>query len=129
MPNTNFIKVKPMHGELLIYQKQNQLGYTLTTQELIFQNPHASYQILLSDILGIVPFRLQRDPAMLELLTETGARPSFPKQYYRISARRVVVINRRGHYERGTTDILIPLNDRFIQHIEAHADFASIPIS
>ncbi|SFS45153.1 hypothetical protein [Marininema halotolerans] len=127
MPNTPFIKVKPMHGELLVYQRQDQLRYTLTTQELIFQKPHASYQILLTDIIGMIPFELERDAKSLDFLSEVGIRPAFSKQYYRISANRVKVINRSGHFERGTTDILLPLNDRFIRHLSAHTDFTTLP--
>ncbi|MFC4077066.1 hypothetical protein [Salinithrix halophila] len=127
MPYSHFIPIKKIEGELLVSQKRNRLGFTLTTKELIFQKPHVSYQIFLSDTLGIVPFKLKKDPALLHIAADSGTLPRFSSQYYRISASRVFVVNRSGSYERGATDLLAPLNDRFIQHIQRHADFTAIP--
>ncbi|OYD09052.1 hypothetical protein [Paludifilum halophilum] len=127
MPDSDFIQVKQMHGELLVSQKRQQLGCTLTTKELIFQKPHASYQIFLSDILGIIPFQLKKPAPAPEVLGESGVSPHFSTQYHRISALRMFVINRSGGFEKGVTDILVPLNERFIQHIQRCTDFIPIP--
>jgi hypothetical protein len=124
MPYSDFIPVKDMEGELIVSQKRGQLGCTLTTKELIFQKPHISYRILLEDTLGIVPFQLKKPPTHLFGETETYVR--FHRQYYRISASKVHVIKRNGRFEKGSTDIMVPLNDRFIQFIEQYADFASV---
>src|SRR5699024_8524606 len=99
MPESDFIQVKGMEGELLLYQKRNRLGCTLTTRELIFQKPHASYQIMLSDTMGIVPFQPERVQGV-QILDQTEVRPLFTNQYYRISAHRIYLINRNGRFER-----------------------------
>ncbi|PTM60005.1 hypothetical protein [Desmospora activa] len=126
MPFSDFIQVKSMEGELIISQKRNQLGCTLTTKELIFQKPHTSYQIMLSDTLGLIPFRLKRPTPLWEIVGDSAVRPRFPQHYYRISAHRIRVINRNGSYERGPTDLLVPLNDRFIQQLQQLDTFAAI---
>lgn len=126
MPFTDFIQVKSMEGELLISQKRNQLGCTLTTKELIFQKPHTSYQIMLSNILGLIPFQLKRPTPNWEIIGDSAVLPRFTQHYYRISANRVRVINRNGSYERGPTDLLVPLNDRFIQQLQRLDAFAAI---
>ncbi|MDA8352434.1 MAG: hypothetical protein M0Z65_04445 [Firmicutes bacterium] len=126
MPESDFIQVKRMEGELLLYQKRNRLGCTLTTRELIFQKPHASYQIMLSDTMGIVPFQPERVQGV-QILDQTEVRPLFTNQYYRISAHRIYLINRNGRFEREATDLLVPLTDRFIEHVKRHTDLVSIP--
>ncbi|MDR6227400.1 hypothetical protein [Desmospora profundinema] len=126
---SDFIQVKSMQGELLISQKQNQLGCTLTTKELIFQKPHASYQIMLTDTLGLIPFTLKKPASHWESLGDSTHRPRFTQHYYRISASRVRIINRNGSHERGPTDLLVPLNDRFIRHIQKLTDFTAISTS
>ncbi|GGE20212.1 hypothetical protein GCM10011571_22700 [Marinithermofilum abyssi] len=126
MPYSDFIPVKDMEGELIVSQKRGQLGCTLTTKELIFQKPHISYRILLKDTLGIVPFQLKKPPTLGDLFEETEMYVRFHRQYYRISVSKVHIINRNGRFEKGSTDIMVPLNDRFIQFIEQYADFASV---
>jgi hypothetical protein len=126
---SDFIEVKSMQGELLVSQKQNQLGCTLTTKELIFQKPHATYQILLTDTLGLIPFTLKKPTTRWEALGDFLHPPRFSQQYYRISASRVRIINRSGSHERGPTDLLVPLNDRFIRHMQQLSDFAVISTS
>ncbi|EGK11638.1 hypothetical protein ACFQ49_10890 [Kroppenstedtia eburnea] len=128
MPYSDFIRVKRMEGELLLSQKRNRLGCTLTTRELIFQKPHTSYQVMLSDTLGILPFQLNPTGSM-QRWDETGITSPFTQNYYRISASRIFIINRNGRFEREATDLLIPLSDRFIHHLQQHTDLVSIPTS
>lgn len=127
MPYSDFIRVNRIEGELLLSQKRHRLGCTLTTRELIFQKPHTSYQVMLSETLGILPFQLNQTGSTLPW-DETGVTP-FTHRFYRISASRIFIINRNGRFERGATDLLIPLSDRFIRHIQQYTDLVSIPIS
>ncbi|PTX53677.1 hypothetical protein C8P63_12840 [Melghirimyces profundicolus] len=126
MPYSNFIQVKRMEGELLLSQKRNRLGCTLTTRELIFQKPHASYQIMLSDTLGILPYKVNRKQETVKNLADTEVYPLFTNQYYRITASRLYVINRNGRFERDSTDLLVPLTDRFIRYIARYTDLVSV---
>ncbi|GGA54864.1 hypothetical protein GCM10007416_30090 [Kroppenstedtia guangzhouensis] len=130
MPYSDFIQVNKMEGELLLSQKRQRLGCTLTTRELIFQKPHTSYQVMLSDTLGIIPFQLNRPGATMQVLGDDIQMTSlFNHRHYRISVSRMFIINRNGRFERGATDLLIPLSDRFIRHIQQHTDLISIPVS
>lgn len=127
MPNSNFIQIKQLEGDLLVSLRQHQLGCTLTTKEIILQKPHVTYHIFLADILGIIPSSTKRQPLHLEWFQEMGIHPSFRNPCYRITVKKLCLINRSGRYDKYGTDLLIPLPDRFIQHIRDKTDLISIP--
>lgn len=128
MPYSDFIQVKGMEGELLLSQKRNRFGCTLTTKELIFQKPHVTYKVMLSDTLGIIPYQVNLPVPKPDWVGDIQVTPLLTNPYYRISASRIFVINRQGQFQRGATDLLIPLSDRFLRHIQQHTDLVYVPI-
>lgn len=122
---TNFIPVKRMIGHLIISQKRNHWASTLTTKELIFQKPHLSYHILLNDVIGIIPCEMIGIRPHLDhgLFIST---PKNPSNYYKISINKLFVINRNGVFTNGATDLIVPLNKRFLQHIEKHTNLTML---
>jgi hypothetical protein len=125
LPYTNFIPVKRMIGHLIISQKRNHWASTLTTKELIFQKPHLSYHILLNDVIGIIPCEMkglhpQPDHDLLITLKN-------PSRYYKISVHKLFVINRNGVFTNGATDLIVPLNHRFLKHVEKYTNLTMLP--
>lgn len=127
MPYSDFIQVRGMEGELLLSQKRNRFGCMLTTKELIFQKPHVTYKVMLSDTLGIVPYHV--NPPVPKPDWMSGIQVNLTTSFYRISASRIFVINRQGRFQRGATDLLVPLSERFLRQIQQHTDLTFIPTS
>lgn len=123
MYNHHFINVKSMAGELIFSQKRQQLACTLTTKEVIFQQPHATYHILLEDIIGIAPFQLKKARNHIGVIGETQLITQFPQEYYKLSANKAVVIKPSGVYERHQAHVIVPLNRRFIDQLIKHGRF------
>lgn len=121
MPYTNFIPVKRMIGHLIISQKRNHWASTLTTKELIFQKPHLSYHILLTDVIGIIPCDMKGIHPHLAHDFSLST-PKNPANYYKISINKLFVINRNGIFTNGATDLIVPLNKRFLQYIQKHTN-------
>lgn len=127
MYDSGFIKVKSMEGELLFSQKRKRLGCTLTTKELIFQQPHATYHMLLEDVIGMIPFQLDNPRNHIGSIGETEVVTHFPKDYYKIAVRKIYVIKRHGMHERNDTHLIIPLNKRFIDKLAEYGNFTMLP--
>ncbi|SEM68947.1 hypothetical protein [Lihuaxuella thermophila] len=127
MSYSNFIPVKRLAGDLLISQKRNNMRYTLTTKEFVFQKPHLSYHILLEDVIGLIPYPVK--PANLPNIFagEAWLHAKISANYYKISVREMHVISRQGIYTRGAADLIIPLHERFIQFVKKHTDFVVVP--
>lgn len=128
MDSSQFIRVKSLEGELLFSQRRRQLGCTITTKELIIQQPHTTYHMLLKDIIGLVPFQLNNPRRRIGMVGETELITHFQKDYYKISVRNLYVINRHGVHERSNTDLIVPLNERFIQKFAEYSDFLPLPV-
>ncbi|MEW9033804.1 MAG: hypothetical protein AB2404_13965 [Planifilum fimeticola] len=126
MAYSDFIQVKRLRGELLLSQKRNRWGCTLTTKELIFQKPHISYHLLLDDIIGIVPFRPKRRTRG-EGWNDQWENPDLSSSTYKITASRLTIIRRNGAVRRGQTDLILPLNQRFLRYFQKHTDFTALP--
>jgi hypothetical protein len=126
--HSDFINIKKMEGELLLSQKRHDFGCTITTKELIFQKPHTSYHVLLENIIGMVPFRLTAYRQVSERAGDTIVDADFATQYYKITVKQLHVINRNGKYERGATDLIVPLNERLLGFIKHYAGFTTLPV-
>jgi hypothetical protein len=123
-----FIPVKQLAGHLLISQKQNNWGVTLTTKELVFQKPHLSYHIFLDDVLGILPYSFPASHRPLQMREEAWLEPTYAKKYYKLSVTKLNIINRQGLLTGGPTDLILPLNERFLEYVEKYAGFAHIEV-
>jgi len=119
MIHSDFIPVKRLAGHLLISQKKNNWGTTLTTKELVFQKPHLSYHILLDDVIGIVPIDKDIFPLTKEVEQPTT---SFARQYYKLTLSGLTIIRRQGILSKGPTDLIIPLNQRILSFLRKHTD-------
>lgn len=128
MDSSQFIRVKSLEGELLFSQKRKQLGFTITTKELIIQQPHTTYHMLLKDIIGLVPFQLNHLRRHIGTVGEIELMTDFQKDYYKMTVRNLHIINRQGVHERSNTDLIVPLNDRFIQKFAEYSDFSTLPV-
>ncbi|MBA4543639.1 MULTISPECIES: hypothetical protein [Thermoactinomyces] len=127
MFHSDFIPIKGLAGHLLFSQTKKNWKATLTTREMVFQKPHLSYYILLSDIIGLMPYSL---PQMNQM-----HKPEWPieierhgKQYYKLSVARLNIINRHGVHSIGATDLVVPMNDRFLQFIQSHTDLIPLAV-
>lgn len=126
MAYSDFIQVKRLRGELLLSQKRNHWGCTLTTKELIFQKPHISYHLLLDDIIGMVPFH-PKHPTRGEGWIGPWAVLDHSSSTYKITASRLTIIRRNGIGRRGKTDLIVPLNQRFLRYFDKYTDFTALP--
>lgn len=126
MAYSDFIQVKRLRGELLLSQKRHRWGCTLTTKELIFQKPHVSYHLLLDDIIGMVPFR-PNPRTRGEGWNEQWENPDLSSSTYKITASRLTILRRSGAVRRGQTDLILPLNQRFLRYFQEHTDFTALP--
>ncbi|MBA4492790.1 hypothetical protein ACFO25_09145 [Paenactinomyces guangxiensis] len=129
MSYSNFIPVKRLAGDLLISQKRNNLGFTLTTKEFVFQKPHLSYHILLDDVIGVIPYEIKKSAHLPKsFIEESWTHRNFSAKCYKISVGELHIINRQGLYTRGATDLILPLNDRFMQFVKNHTDLTMLPV-
>lgn len=128
MHHSQFIHIKSMAGELIFSQKRRQLGCTITTKELIFQQPHATYHVLLDDIVGMVPFHLKSSRNRIGILGEAACLPHFPQDYYKIIVRTLHIVKRHGILAKNNTSLIVPLNGRFIDKLEEHSNFTILPV-
>ncbi|MBA4601499.1 hypothetical protein [Thermoactinomyces mirandus] len=120
MVYTDFIPVKRMIGHLIISQKRNNWGATLTTKEFIFQKPHLSYHILLSDVIGMTPYEIKETGPVCD---HTLMHAKYAHSYYKLTAGKLFLINRHGVFAKGATNLIVPLNSRLLHYVETYTDF------
>ncbi len=125
MGYTNFIPIKQMIGYLVVSQKRNDWEATLTTKEFIFQKPHLSYHILLSDVIGMTPYELEEiDPACNPPhIMQT----KHTHNYYKLTAGKLFLINRHGIFVKEATDLIVPFNPRLLHYVEKYTNLTVLP--
>lgn len=128
MDDSQFIHVKSLEGELLYTQKRKRLGCTLTTKELIIQQPHTTYHMLLDDIIGIIPFQLENTSRPIGIVGETEIVTRFPRQYYKVAVRELYVIKRNGILQRNDAHLIVPFNRRFMDKMAEHSGLTVLPV-
>ncbi|RKD21671.1 hypothetical protein BEP19_13610 [Ammoniphilus oxalaticus] len=122
--SSDFIRVKALEGELKLSQVKSRFGCSITTKELVFQKPHQSYQIQLSDIISMKPHHLEaRDIAFaVHTPRQEPVIATFEKNYYLISAEKVTIYNRNGVFEKGQTQVIAPLSQKILEHIACYSN-------
>lgn len=124
----DYIKVKPLYGELVLSQVRRGLRCSITTRELYFQKPHISYHILLEDILSIVPHDLSSrshtfsSPYHTQVITTVN----FPGKYYKLHINEMKVFTRSGTHTRSHADLIVQLTDNFLDYIAKYAPLTVI---
>ncbi|MCH5585257.1 hypothetical protein MK805_09775 [Shimazuella sp. AN120528] len=113
--NTDFIHIKRFSGELVISQVKYPYRYTLTKKEFIFQKPHMTYHLMLSDIIGMIPYTLPKN----ELQHPTW-------QHYQIRAKALHVVSRNGTFEKESADLILPLHPRMVRALAEMDNFVQI---
>jgi hypothetical protein len=113
--NTDFIDIKRFSGELVISQVKYPYRFTLTNKEFVFQKPNMTYHLMLSDIIGMIPYTLPKE----ELMHPTW-------QHYQIRAKAVYVVGRNGTFERESADLLLPLHPRMVRELAKIDNFIQL---
>lgn len=124
-----FIKVKNLQGELVLYHRKGSLGSSITTKEIYFQKPNHSYHILFDDILSIIPYHINQKQTHLQITEDMLVSSAFSHQLYKIQVAEMVVINRKGRFLRQNAEIIIPLSERFLEKFREHSDLTLLNIS
>lgn len=121
--SSDFIRVKSLEGELKLSQIRSRFGCSITTKEIIFQKPHHSYVIQLTDIISMVPHRLHSKDITLATHAplQEPVVTSFERNYYKISADKVKLYNRSGTYEKGKTEFIVPLSQKMLEHVATYS--------
>ncbi len=127
--NHDFIRVKALEGELKLSQVKSRFSTSITTKEIIFQKPHHSYQIRLSDIISMIPHHLDTRPVSLPSLSFSGEKvvASFGSDYYKVSVDKVKIYNRQGIFEKGKTDFIVPLSKKMLEHVAQYSNLVLFP--
>ena len=126
--STNFIRVKALEGELKLSQIKSRFGCSITTKELVFQKPHHSYQIQLTDIISMVPHKLNsRDIAFAtHAPIQEPVVTSFERDYYKIPVDKVKVYNRSGTLEKGKTEFIVPLSKKMLEYVALYSNLTVV---
>lgn len=99
----------------MISQVKYPYRYTLTKKEFIFQKPHITYHVLLSDIIGMIPYTVHKKELQ---------HPTWP--HYQIRAKALYILNRSGTFERESADLILPLHPRMVRALAEMDNFTQI---
>ncbi|NGP43925.1 hypothetical protein G4V62_02780 [Bacillaceae bacterium SIJ1] len=126
----DLMKIKEIDGELKLSHKQKDFGITLSTEELIVQKPHMNYHIKLDDIVSIRPFE---SPRFKSISLSTGlenarevAMMNQHRNHYQFHVKKAYVHRRSGISEIGTTSIVFPIRQKYIQRIATYGGMTGV---
>jgi hypothetical protein len=125
--NQDFIRLKQLHGELVLSQKKSSLGTSITTKEIFFQKPHHTYHILFENILSIIPYQLKRNQTTIKIGDELHVHSTFSEHFYKITVSEMVIHNRNGKFVRKEAEIIIPLSKGFLEKVNQYSDLTFLP--
>ncbi len=119
--NSDFLKIKPVDGDIKLSHKKRNYGLTVTTQEFIFHKPHINYYVKYEDLISIVHFDAQLYQAELQhhklLVSEHFHQIETHPTLYKLMIRNAVIHNRSGLFPIGLFDLIIPIHHRLFQAI------------
>lgn len=127
-----FIKIKSLHGELKRSLKNNGLGITVSTEELVFQQPHVNYHILLEDIVSIIPAQevdsdrlsfIMRDDEGNEV---TQSRIDTTALRMKFNVQKAVIHNRNSRRIVGPISFIMPVHREMLREIAKYANLNAI---
>ncbi|MDF2660757.1 MAG: hypothetical protein K0Q94_3548 [Paenibacillus sp.] len=119
--NPDFIKLKPLEGELKLSHKKRLFGITVSTKEVVLHKPHANYYLHLSDIVSITPFESKQSPnlrfvnkqaSQQEIVQESDGPP-----HYNVYVKQATLHNRSGLFPLGKMRFIIPIHHDLMQVI------------
>ncbi|MGF7033559.1 hypothetical protein J2T17_004507 [Paenibacillus mucilaginosus] len=123
--NDDFMQIKTMQGELKISHKKRHFGLTVSTQELIYQKPHANFYIKLQDILSITPFEVPvgSRPMRLSASSSTASETVYMQEgmpHYRFYVKEAHVHNRSGIFHMGPSQFILPVHEDLLRAISKY---------
>ncbi len=123
--NNDFIRVKSLEGELKLSQVKKSFGCSVTTKEVIFQKPYHSYHIKFEDIIGIIPANVFGQKVAIQ---DSGEKifSNSCSDYFKISASKIKIYNTHGIFERGHTDVVVPLTSKFLEYVQRYSTLTTI---
>ncbi|MCZ8522720.1 MULTISPECIES: hypothetical protein [Paenibacillus] len=123
--NDDFIGIKSLQGELKLSHKKRNFGLTVSTQELVYQKPHANFYIKLQDIISITPFELPvgSRPMRLSASSSTASETIHMQDglpHYRLYVKEAAVHNRSGIFTLGATQFILPIHVDLLRAISRY---------
>lgn len=119
--NPDFIKLKPLEGELKLSHKKRQFGITVSTKELVLHKPHVNYYLLLDDIVSITPFEAEglRQMRLVNKLQSQRevVQAGDGTPHYNVYVKSATIHNRSGLFALGAMSFVIPIRHELIKAI------------
>ncbi|MCS7461990.1 hypothetical protein N0M98_17775 [Paenibacillus doosanensis] len=128
--NEDFIRIKSLEGDLKLSHKKRDFGITVSTEEVVYQKPHANYHLRLEDIVSIIPF----DTSDMKTITfnnrkHTGSERmnmSAGMPHYLIDVRKAVVHNRSGIFQLGSVQFILPIHRDLLLAISKYGGLSAV---
>lgn len=123
----DFIRIKSLSGELKRSHKKKGLGITVSTEELVFQQPHVNYHILLKDIVSIVPFSSEKGEPVT-VIHRGGGHHEVAKarlgtaDRFRFYVKKAVIHNRSGRKTMGPMQFVMPVHGEMLREIAEYGE-------
>ena len=117
----DFIKLKPLAGELKLSHKKTNFGITVSTKEVVLHKPHVNYYMNLEDIVSITPFEtkgftqlrfVSKQSSGHEVVQAGDGTP-----HYNVFAKQVTIHNRSGMFQLGAMRFVIPIRHELMKAI------------
>jgi hypothetical protein len=128
--NEHFIQIKSLQGDLKISHKKSGFGITVSTEELVYQKPHANYYIKLENIISIVPFDTSDVKAMsFHNRRSSGSEiinMSYGIPHYRFYVHHAALHNRSGIFQLGNAQFILPILNDLLTVISKYAGLNEI---
>lgn len=119
--NPDFLKLKPLEGELKLSHKKRHFGITVSTKELVLHKPHVNYYLRLEDIVSITPFNAQgfqqmrivnRQSACREVVESSDGVPR-----YNVFVKSATQHSRSRLMTLGMTRFVVPIHHELMKVI------------
>jgi hypothetical protein len=130
MNSSDFIQIKLLEGDLIIYHKKQDLGLTVSTQELVIQRPHLNYYLKLKDIISIIPYYSDRGRSVSLISRDHSSREisrlSGESGSYRLFVSKAIIHSRSGLSEIGKIEFVLPIANVLLDKIALYGAFEPI---
>ncbi|WP_127583907.1 hypothetical protein [Paenibacillus koleovorans] len=119
--SSDFIRIHSLAGVLMMYHKKQDLGLTISTEELVIQRPHLNYYIKLKDIVSIAPYKPHQGKSVRMVSNDDAsreiARLSSDSGSYRFYVIQAIMHNRSGLTEVGKMEFVLPVAKEMLEKI------------
>ncbi|PYI55949.1 hypothetical protein [Paenibacillus flagellatus] len=119
--NPDFIKLKPLEGELKLSHKKPHFGITVSTKEVVLHKPHVNYYLNLEDIVSITPFETKPSPQVRLVSRQTASHEVVQAgdgtPHYNVFVKKATLHNRSGLFSLGAMRFVIPIHHELMNMI------------